>query len=436
MANIYGTDADDSITSIDPANNLDGAEDDVLDGGIGKDTMTGGLGNDTYYVDHIYDRIIENDLEGIDTAITSTSYMIGDNVENLTLSGMDDIYGIGNELNNIITGNTGNNLLDGDIGDDAYIGGMGNDTIYDMSGNETYTFNTGDGQDVIYDYEGTDTVKFGEGITKDSLEFLQDGNNLVVTIKGTTDKITIMDWYTDLTYKIEKLEFFDSTYMTAEEIDQPKPTILGTDKKNVLNGTKGNDFIHGMGGNDQIFDKKGGDDTLYGGDGKDKIMDKIGNDLIDGGTGNDNIQDFKGNDTIIGGIGNDALKDYAGSDIYMFNTGDGKDKIYDMGKGKQDVDKIVFGAEVTKENIVFFKKGNDLIISYGAGDTITIKNQTKKGIEYFELSTGELLTDTDVTRIVQDMAAYSKEQRVSFKTIESVTMNTDMMTMIASSWHS
>jgi hypothetical protein len=76
------------------------AGNDTLIGGIGADSMVGGTGNDTYYVDHKGDRVVEALNAGRDTVISSISYTLPTNVEDLTLSGKANINGTGNSLNN------------------------------------------------------------------------------------------------------------------------------------------------------------------------------------------------------------------------------------------------------------------------------------------------------------------------------------------------
>ncbi|KNH43092.1 calcium-binding protein, partial [Pseudomonas lini] len=100
-----------------------------LDGGLGTDTLIGGAGNDTYIVDNIGDVISETStLTGeIDTVRSSSSYILSNNLEILTLTGTVNTYGIGNASNNVITGNDGNNQLNGGAGLDTLIGGKGND---------------------------------------------------------------------------------------------------------------------------------------------------------------------------------------------------------------------------------------------------------------------------------------------------------------------
>ena len=87
--------------------------DDYLVGGIGSDTMRGGSGDDTYDVDSSGDSVTENAGEGHDAVISSVTYTLGANVEDLYLIGVRAIDGTGNALDNRIYGNPGNNVLPG-----------------------------------------------------------------------------------------------------------------------------------------------------------------------------------------------------------------------------------------------------------------------------------------------------------------------------------
>src|SRR5678810_1200697 len=81
--------------------------------------LTGGAGDDTYVVG-TGDTVVENVNEGTDLVQSRVDFILGDNVENLTLTGTDAINGTGNSLNNILTGNSGvNNVLAGAAGDDT-----------------------------------------------------------------------------------------------------------------------------------------------------------------------------------------------------------------------------------------------------------------------------------------------------------------------------
>ncbi len=125
----------------------------ILNGATGIDTLIGGLGNDTYQVDTTTDTITENANQGTDTVQSSVTYTLGNNLENLTLTGTTNINGTGNTLNNIITGNSGNNTLNGSDGNDTLIGGTGNDTITGGTGSDRFTFNNrNEGIDTITDF--------------------------------------------------------------------------------------------------------------------------------------------------------------------------------------------------------------------------------------------------------------------------------------------
>src|SRR5262249_39384901 len=76
-----------------------------------SDTLLGGQGSDTYVVSGASDVVTENTGEGTDTVLSSVTYTLGANVENLTLTGSSAINGTGNGLVNVITGNTASNTL-------------------------------------------------------------------------------------------------------------------------------------------------------------------------------------------------------------------------------------------------------------------------------------------------------------------------------------
>ncbi|MBC7150946.1 MAG: calcium-binding protein [Rhizobium sp.] len=115
----------------------------VLNGRGGADTMTGLAGNDTYVVDSIADQVVEAVGGGTDTVQTAVSLTLAENVENLFLLGAGNINGVGNTLDNAITGNSGNNTLNGAAGDDTLIGGAGNDRLFGGFGNDDLTGGAG-----------------------------------------------------------------------------------------------------------------------------------------------------------------------------------------------------------------------------------------------------------------------------------------------------
>src|SRR6185503_5314749 len=114
--------------------------DNWLTGNSGKNTLAGGAGNDTYVITQSADSVSENAGEGIDTVRASITYTLGNNVENLVLTGTAAINGTGNNADNWLTGNGGSNILRGQGGADSISGGAGNDTLTGGSGTDGFYF--------------------------------------------------------------------------------------------------------------------------------------------------------------------------------------------------------------------------------------------------------------------------------------------------------
>ncbi|MEK1941384.1 MAG: calcium-binding protein [Pseudomonas sp.] len=128
---------------------LGGVGNDYLDGGAGTDYMEGGQGDDTYVVNSVNDVILEHQGEGYDRVISSTSYLLNAQVEELQLLEGLDIHGTGNALDNLLIGNSRNNILDGVTGADRMLGGSGDDTYYvDNIGDQTAE-HAGEGVDTV-----------------------------------------------------------------------------------------------------------------------------------------------------------------------------------------------------------------------------------------------------------------------------------------------
>jgi len=174
---VYGEDGHDRLLAGAGNDLLNGGKgNDVLDGGSGIDRMWGGYGNDVYIVDHRSDRVYEGKGQGIDAVKSSVTYSLaGTQVEKLILTGISDINGYGNGLNNVLYGNAGDNVLSG---------GGGHDTLRGGAGADTFVFQKHGGRDVVTDFRhGVDEIDVSglSGVNKISdLTVYQWGHDTVV----------------------------------------------------------------------------------------------------------------------------------------------------------------------------------------------------------------------------------------------------------------
>ncbi|HET9630293.1 MAG TPA: FG-GAP-like repeat-containing protein [Novosphingobium sp.] len=112
-----------NLTGNDLANQISGATgNDTIDGRGGADTMDGGVGDDTYFVDNPGDTIVEFIGAGRDTVfLTIASYVLPNEVENLTFIGNGSASLTGNLSANVITGGSGDDYINGGSGIDVAV---------------------------------------------------------------------------------------------------------------------------------------------------------------------------------------------------------------------------------------------------------------------------------------------------------------------------
>ena len=283
-ARLFGSDGDDLLRSSGGDDELaGGAGNDTLDGGAGADTFAGGDGDDVYAVDDVRDHVDSLGDDGIDTVRASVDFRLTRDVENLVLTGSEAIDGVGNELDNAISGNGADNDLEGRGGADTLDGGDGAD---DLDG--------GKGFDTA-DYRSSD-----EAVRVD----LGDG----------------------------------AGFGGEAESD----TLVGVE--GVLGSRFGDELTGDDGGN--LLDGGGGDDTLDGGAGADRLIGGAGVDELRGSSGDDTVAGGAGDDVIEGGRGSDELTGGAGGDVfaYVLLSADERDVITDFAVGE---DRISFSSETS-----------------------------------------------------------------------------------------
>ena len=291
-----------------------GAGDDSISGLGGTDYLEGGLGNDTYTQTLPGDQIVEALNGGVDTVLASFSYTLGDNLENLTLTGTSAIDGTGNSLANSITGNSGNNTLDGGVGADSMAGGAGDDLYrVDNAGDQVIeALNQG-----IDRIESTVSLTLGNNIENltllGSANLNATGNNLANIMIGNAGNNSLdggagidqlIGGLGDDLYTVDNIS--DTVVENlGEGIDQVNASISHTLSANVENLTlTGNSAISGTGnGLNNVITGNAGNNTLNGGDGNDTLNGGAGTDTLVGGLGDDIYVVDSSTDTITEGAG-------------------------------------------------------------------------------------------------------------------------------------
>jgi len=365
---------------------------------------------------------LDVDAGGIDTVEASISYVLGENLENLTLTGSTNINGTGNLLNNVIIGNTANNLLNGGLGNDTLDGGLGVDTLDGGLGNDTY----------YVDNLSDDVVN--ESAT------------------GGIDSI-----FSSVNYSLNNRYVENLTLIGTDNV-----TATGNTLNNILMGNSGNNTLSGGTGNDTL-DGGLGADILSGGEGNDlyyvdNVADDIINETVTGGTdtilssvyyslynryvenltltgtGNVNAAGNSLNNILTGNGGNNTLSGGTGNDTYVFGLGGSQDLITDV-SGAADVLSILSG--VSEEQLWFKQVGNHLEVSIiGTTDKVTLNNWyvggTANQLEQIRTATGDVLASSQVQNLVTAMSSFSPPS-VGTTTLDSSTY-ASVLSVIAANW--
>ncbi len=162
-------------------------------------------------ISYVTDTVVEEEGGGYDVVHSAITYTLTANVEELWLTGSDNLDGTGNDLDNRLVGNLGDNLLKG---------GLGNDWLCGSWGNDTYLFDAGDGHDTIAnsDVDGFDRLLFGAGLDPATLALFRNGNDLEIG-SGGGDQVTVGNFFSDPAAQLDQLELADGRRLTTVDID-------------------------------------------------------------------------------------------------------------------------------------------------------------------------------------------------------------------------
>jgi Ca2+-binding RTX toxin-like protein len=256
----------------------------TVNAGAGSNQVTGGSGGDqiSLRLDAVssgVDEVVGGD--GFDRLVLladSAAINASISLDGVANDGVD-CPGAGCEGDNVagdfevVFGSAASETLIGNDQYQAFDGGSGNDVLMGLGGPDDLACRTG----TAFGGEGGDWLRPGPecesvsgGTGRDEVFFLDASKGVNVTLDGVAN-----DGEPTASLNV----------MTNIEIVTGSPfgdTLVGNDKRNVLNGGAGRDDLSGAGGNDRLSGEKG-NDTLVGGLGDDVLLGGAGDDGLDGG---------------------------------------------------------------------------------------------------------------------------------------------------------
>jgi trimeric autotransporter adhesin len=357
-----------TLTGTTAINGTGNELDNVLTGNTGVNVLTGGAGNDTYVVG-TGDSTVEVAGGGVDTVQSAVTWTLGNEVENLTLTGTTAINGTGNTLNNVLTGNSAANTLSGGTGADTMLGGLGNDTYVVDNTADVVTENLNEGTDLVQSSVSYTLAANVENLTLTGTTAINATGNALVniltgnsgnnTLDGGAGIDTMVGGAGNDIYYVDNVGDI-TTEAAAAGTDTVIASInwtLATDLENLtLSGTAninatGNAVANVLTGNagDNVLSGGAGADTMIGGLGNDTYVVDVATDIVTEGlnAGTDTVQSSvtltlganvenltltattaingTGNaldNVLTGGSGVNVLTGGAGNDTYVVGAGD------------------------------------------------------------------------------------------------------------------
>lgn len=353
---------------------IGGDGDDAMNGGGGTNTLQGGIGDDFYEVSSQIDSVIEATGEGEDTVTAYlTQFVLSANIENLIAGLANGFLGIGNNLDNVITGATGaRDELYGREGNDMLFGGDGpvgsEDTLLGGTGDDDYLITVLGTSTVEYAGEGHDTVR-----TAFSIYSLQANiEDLRVTAGGDYE------------------------------------ALVGNDLDNFIEGEAGRDNLFGRAGNDTLSGNLGAANSLFGQEGDDTYVVKVVG---------DSVVEFAGEgiDRVLCHVASFVLPDHAENLIYSSTnsfTGIGN-AAGNVIEGGLFAD---FLSGLDGDDILIGKGGSDTLLGGAGADTFRYVGRGPDGENGFD----RILDFTSGTdRISLSSATYG--QTLTFELVQGGT---------------
>ncbi|MEH1914428.1 calcium-binding protein [Nostoc sp.] len=312
MANIIGTNQNDTLLGTNSADTINGNGNNDTFSDQDNDFLTGGGGKDKFvYIDKtsVQNTDTISDFGGVGKGVTPSAAVIAE-VDTIQFEGYS--Y-------------TAKNLLLTQNGSNLEI------TFEDVAGAKV----------ILQNFK------------------LENLDNLPATSSRPAIGNILFNGQTSIT---DSFDVFNANSTQTNLFNKNTVTFLNGLDNNITGLDNSNDVVNGQGGNDKI-DGKSGNDLLRGGMGNDTLIGGEGDDSLKGGEGDDSLLGSTGNDSLLGGTGDDILLGGTGDDILLGGTdndtllgGTGDDRLT---VGSSNVDTL--GGD----QLLYGDDGNDTLSASG-----------------------------------------------------------------------
>jgi trimeric autotransporter adhesin len=187
-----------------------------------------------------------------------------------------------------------------------------------------------------------DRLSLGAGLTADILTFDRVGTSVTLHFAGQSGSIYLERQFEDFDNGVEQIAFANGTVWTKADLQSAYLARIQT----------------------------------------------AGSDLVEG---------FGSNDTPQGGAGDDQLYGDYGNDVYVYNAGDGNDRIFE-GMSTGNGDRLSLGAGLTADVLTFDRVGTSVTLRFAGGGSIYLDRQFEGydyGVEQIAFANGTTWTKLD-----------------------------------------
>jgi Ca2+-binding RTX toxin-like protein len=393
----------------------DGASDGVnLFGKTGNDTINVALVNNRVTVTGLAAQVTVANTEAND--VISIDGGAGNDVINASTlaAGHVDLRLYGGAGNDRITGSKGNDDLSGNDGNDTVAGGKGSDEAMLGGGNDQYLWQVGDGVDFVDGEMGSDTLRVTASKASDALTISEDafGRPKVYASNGSVATSDVERIELRALAGADRIDVFNITSAQVRSIeidlaataggalaDAHADTVIryGADSDDILavSWTGNKVVVDGLSAALSVAHAGTNDTIIVNGAVGDDVLNAAGMQAgkvrlqLDGYVGDDIIFGSGGNDTVIGGMGNDAAFMGAGNDRFIWNAGDGSDRV----EGQAGTDTLVVNGWSANESFDIYENLDRL--TFASGSAVVDLN----GVERIQL---RAMAGQDTVNVYQD----------------------------------